>query len=683
MTKESQQPIILIVDDQPDNARLLVRVLSREGYRVLVVDNSAEALDVARERAIDLVLLDIMMPKMDGYEVCQRLKADAATESIAVIFVSALDQVLDKVRAFKVGGVDYVTKPFNTREVLARVQTHLALQQLRHDLEQQNARLAAEIAERERVEAALRRASAEQFRAIFEQAAVGLSHSSLDGGFIRVNQRLCDIVGYTQAELRQMAFQDITHPDDLGADLELMQALLAGQRQSYSLEKRYCRKDGAVIWGKLTASLKRTEQGDPEYFIGVVEDISRRKAAEAELRQSQESYQMITELSRDMISLHDMEGRYLYASAASYELLGYAPEDLIGRGAYEIIHPEDQKQVRREQVRLLETAQVTASVTHRILRADGVYLWFETVARVVTIPGKESGRQILAVSRDVTERKEMEAQLQAYTEDLERMVQEKIRELELTRAKMIQTAKLASLGEMATGVAHALNQPLTAILFDADYLMRIAEKAQAGEIELPLEELALIGQELMEDVQRSRRITDYLRTFRQLTRSATSLVDVNAPLEDSFILTESRLSQHRILVVRDLTPDLPQVLANPHQLEQVFLNLISNAEYALTEMERRVRADQVARENYEKRLEVATYAEDAGVVIAVRDNGCGIPEDAREKIFEPYFSTRPQAEGAGLSLYISRNIVREFGGDICFETAENEGTTFYVRLPVS
>lgn len=705
---------ILVVDDQPANVRLLVRTLEQEGYLVSVAHNGARALTEIHAHPIDLVLLDIMMPHTDGYEVCRQLKADATTRDIPVIFVSALDEVLDKVRAFDVGGVDYVTKPFRTQEVSARVRTHLELRYLRQNLERQNAQLQMEVAERRRVEQELKlyqgqlevrvqerthaleaeaaerqeieralQTSAEEFRAIFEQAAVGLSHSTLEGHFIRINRRLCDITGYTQAELRQMTFQDITHPADLTADLELMQELLDGGRPSYILEKRYVRKDGSVIWVKLTVSLKRTEQGDPEYFIGVVEDISRRKAAEAALRQSKEAYQMITELSRDLISLHDVEGRFLYASAVCVELLGYAPAMLTGHSAYEFIHPEAVESVQQHHRRVLSGEEIMPSFSYRIRRAGGDYIWFESIIRVADVPGMEPARQILAVSRDVTGRKQMEAQLQAHTENLERLVQEKIRELEQTRAKMIQTAKLASLGEMATGVAHVLNQPLTAMLFDADYLQRLAQRALTEGVPIPPAEVLEIGQDLQEDVQRSRRITDYLRAFRQLTKGATLLCNVNAPIEDSFILTESRLSQNHIFVTRNLAADLPEVLIHPHQLEQVLLNLISNAEFALAEMEARIKAGAVLRENYQKRLEVVSYAEAAQVVIEVRDNGCGIPEAIREQIFDPFFSTRPQVEGAGLSLYISQASVQEFGGTITFETEENLGTTFIIRIPAA
>jgi len=133
-----KQNNILVVDDTPDNLRLLVNLLTRHDYKVRPASSGAYALATSQRERPDLILLDIMMPDMDGYEVCQQLKAGEATRDIPIIFISALNDVFDKTNAFAQGGVDYITKPFEEAEVLARVQTHLALCQLRQELEQKN-----------------------------------------------------------------------------------------------------------------------------------------------------------------------------------------------------------------------------------------------------------------------------------------------------------------------------------------------------------------------------------------------------------------------------------------------------------------------------------------------------------------------------------------------------------------
>jgi PAS domain S-box-containing protein len=159
--------------------------------------------------------------------------------------------------------------------------------------------VAYDITEQKRAEAELKE-SEERFRATFEQAAVGIAHNALDGSWLRVNQRLCDILGYTREELLQKTFQEITYPDDLDADLEQTRRLLAGEINTFTMEKRYIRKDGSVVWINLTVSLVREPSGDPGYFIAVIEDISERKQVEGKLEEVREA-----ERSRIARDLHD------------------------------------------------------------------------------------------------------------------------------------------------------------------------------------------------------------------------------------------------------------------------------------------------------------------------------------------------------------------------------------------
>lgn len=168
-SKTGKKGTIVVVDDIHANLHLLTEILSREGYSVRPVPNGALALSSISSAPPDLVLLDIMMPEMDGYEVCARLKADPNMRDIPIIFISALHEVFDKVKAFELGGVDYITKPFHPEEVLARVSTHLALNRLQRHLEEQNAELQTEIHERKNAESALSSLNAELEQRVAER----------------------------------------------------------------------------------------------------------------------------------------------------------------------------------------------------------------------------------------------------------------------------------------------------------------------------------------------------------------------------------------------------------------------------------------------------------------------------------------------------------------------------------
>jgi C4-dicarboxylate-specific signal transduction histidine kinase len=279
------------------------------------------------------------------------------------------------------------------------------------------------------------------------------------------------------------------------------------------------------------------------------------------------------------------------------------------------------------------------------------------------------------------ELREQRERYRLLSENLEQRVVEKVRELELERAKAIQMDKLASLGQMATGVAHELNQPLTAISFEADYLKLVAQKSKVGVeggVQLPVgvDELAEVGDNLAGDVARCRRIIDHLRAFGRVSDRTLKPINLNDAVEGSLTLVGARLRHHDVQVELDLAPDLPPITADVNRLEQVFLNFISNAEYAMAE-----RA--ACEEGHRKLLSIATYRESSKVIAVVGDNGTGIPESVRERIFEPFFTTKPVGEGTGLGMSISYGIVTDFGGEIDFESRPNEGTTFTLRFPIA
>ncbi len=181
----------------------------------------------------------------------------------------------ERIRGFEVRGMDFISKPFQKEEVLARVRTHMELPNMQLHLVALVAKRTAEVIELK-----------ERFHVTFEQAAVGIAHVSPEGRFMRINQKFCDIVGYSEDEMLDLTFQDITHPDDLDADLEYVRQMLKGERETYSMDKRYYCKDGSTVWVNLTVSLLFDREGNPKYFISVIKDVSERKQAEIELKEA-------------------------------------------------------------------------------------------------------------------------------------------------------------------------------------------------------------------------------------------------------------------------------------------------------------------------------------------------------------------------------------------------------------
>jgi PAS domain S-box-containing protein len=260
-----------------------------------------------------------------------------------------------------------------------------------------------DITERRRTEEELR-ASEERFRATFEQAAVGVAHVGLDGTWLRVNNKLFEITGYPREELIQKTFQDITHPDDLGADLEQARQLLAGEIKNYSMEKRYIKMDGSTIWINLTGSLVREPSGEPAYFIAVIEDITERKRAEQAQSQSESRYRAVVEQSADGIYLVDAgTGRILETNPALQDMLGYGTDELQGMELHEIVAHDPEDVYANVERTLREGKRFIRERDYR--RKDGSVVEVEVAASAIDYGDKQV---ICAAIRDITERKRAE-----------------------------------------------------------------------------------------------------------------------------------------------------------------------------------------------------------------------------------------------------------------------------------
>ncbi|MBE9002141.1 response regulator [Nostoc sp. LEGE 12447] len=255
---------ILVVDDTPDNLRLLSAMLTQLGYEIRRVINGPTALKTAQAAPPDLILLDIMMPEMNGYEVCQHLKASEITRDIPVIFISALDEVFDKVKAFAVGGVDYITKPFSEEEVFARVENNLTIRRLQKQLTEQNLLLQQEISVseaarrgRQKAESALRLS---QF--YLDRFREPIFFVNSNAQLIYVNEAACQILGYSREKLLTMTVHDID--PNFPAETWHSQWQELRQKDSSSFESIHQTEDGRNLDVKITFSY--LEFKDQEYL---------------------------------------------------------------------------------------------------------------------------------------------------------------------------------------------------------------------------------------------------------------------------------------------------------------------------------------------------------------------------------------------------------------------------------
>ena len=275
--------------------------------------------------------------------------------------------------------------------------------------------------------AALLQESEERFRVTFEQAAVGIAHVSPEGRFLRFNRKFCEIAGYSWDELMALTFQELTHPDDLGADLQYTRQLLDGEIESFSLEKRYLRKDGEPIWANLTVSLLREETGKPKYFISVVKDISDRKQAEEALRHSQEIQQLAVAGAQLGIWSNDLVSGEIYWDARTREIFGVPTDERATLDlAFSLIHPDDREMAQAAFERAIETgSDGSYAEEKRIVHPDGQTRWISTKGDAVFADQNSVRRavKLVGVVQDITERKEAERHLKESRTRYRRLVE--------------------------------------------------------------------------------------------------------------------------------------------------------------------------------------------------------------------------------------------------------------------
>ncbi|MDR7563037.1 MAG: ATP-binding protein [Armatimonadota bacterium] len=270
------------------------------------------------------------------------------------------------------------------------------------------------------------------------------------------------------------------------------------------------------------------------------------------------------------------------------------------------------------------------------------------------------GRMVEVFNAMVAELQESRKRLQAYQEDLERMVAERTQQLEQTQARLVQSEKLAAIGQLVAGVAHELNNPLTSVLGYAQLL-------EAGELEGEDARRALGI--VLQEADRARRIVQNLLTFARQQARERGPVDVNAALEQTVALRRYELERAGVEFALDLACDLPPIEGDVYQLQQVFLNLINNAAQAFA--------------GGRGRIEIRTVHREGRVVVEVADTGPGIPPEHLHRIFDPFFTTKDVGQGTGLGLSISYGIVRDHGGEIYAENRPEGGARFVIELPVA
>jgi len=368
--------------------------------------------------------------------------------------------------------------------------------------------------------------------------------------------------------------------------------------------------------------------------------LYRLKKSEEDLRQSEEKYRLLFDTDPNPIFILEPKTlKILDANARAESQYGYGKEELLEMTFIDLEHEGEPQEIMSAFDGVMD-GRCFLFPKKRHQRKDHSLFFANVHICCARYVGKDA---LIATSTDITETVMKEAQL-------------------------IQASKLATLGEMATGIAHELNQPLNVIKIGSAFLL---ETIQAGK-ELNKKDLTTIAEEFNGEVDRASGIINHLRNFARTGNISKEKVFINDPIRGVFKVLAQQLKLREIEVKLHLDESLPPIMADNNRLEQVFVNLVTNARDALEEVSGRTRS-----------LEIRSFMEEGNVVVTVSDTGKGIPSGLLNKIFEPFFTTKEVGKGTGLGLSISYGIVRDYGGTITVHSEEGSGTTFRLEFAPS
>jgi PAS domain S-box-containing protein len=500
----------------------------------------------------------------------------------------------------------------------------------------------------------LRHDAEAQLRAIFDNAAVGIRLVDVAAGgiIVRANRAFHELLGYEEGELVGRGVFELTHPDDVPRNRALYDEVVAGRLPRFQLEKRYLRRDGNTVWARLTVSPVRNPGGEVQFVIGLVEDITARREAEErlaeqgrELAESMVAARAILDAAVDGIVTIDERGLIESANPAAERLFGYTAAEMVGNNV-SLLMPSP---YREEHDRYLESYLATG---HRKIigigrevvaqRKDGSTFPIDLgVAEV-----RQGGRRFfMGTIKDLTVRKQLEEQL-------------------------LHAQKMEAIGRLAGAVAHDFNNLLASITGYSEMLVdRLADTT-----------LRHGAQQIQRSAERGAALTRQLLAFSRRQELETELIDLNAVLLDLQDMMV-RLLGERVELVYRLADILSPLRADRGQLHQVLLNLVVNARDALDEGGRIIISTDNVDLPQERLRHGSVIPAGSWVCLSVADDGCGMSEQIRQRIFEPFYTTKEPGKGTGLGLSTVYGIVQQSGGGVLVDSEPGVGTTFEVYLP--
>lgn len=650
---------ILAIDDNRDNLLVLRAVLSDKlpDAKIITAHDGPSGLQMAMSEDPTVILLDIVMPGMDGYEVCKKLKADTLTQTIPVLFLTALRTDLDsRIKALEIGADGFLPKPFDEAELIAQIQAMTKVkvancqqmmekEQLLALVEERTRKLQQEIVERTQTEVALQESN-RLMESLLQTLPFPLDIVDQKGRILFMSPKMEQVVG--QDGVGKNCWTLYKDDQKQCTHCPLTEPIQVGKTSSIECQ--------GVVGGRIheifhTGMIYKGQEAMLEIFL----DITERKKAETALLDNEEKFRNLLELTSTVPWELDLESsKFTYMGRQIEQILGYSAASWKGLNIWiERLHPED----KEETVQFCEMEKRKGrnyDFIYRAIHKDGSYRWIRDVVSVVM--GSEAPIKLIGFMQDITRQKQLE------------------HEKEEMATKLQQAQKMEAIGTLAGGIAHDFNNILSVILGYTEMAKEdsLSDSAIVGDLDMVLE----AGNRAKNLVQQILAFSRQEQTKFGLFKPAHIVTETIKMLRPTFPST--------ININQDIEIFTSSIFADPSQFNQILVNLCTNAFHAMEKTGGDL--DICLKEIYlesgnlilEQNHNPGTY-----VQLSIRDSGHGIPKDVKDKIFDPYFTTKDPGKGTGMGLSIIHGIVKSFGGFIAFNSEMDKGSTFHVFIPLS
>ncbi|HEX8793779.1 MAG TPA: ATP-binding protein [Polyangiaceae bacterium] len=626
---------VLLVDDRHENLVTLQAVLERSDYVFVLAHSGDEALMAVLKYDVAVVLLDVAMPALDGFQTASLIRQRPAALHIPIIFVTGVMADIEHVfRGYQAGAVDYLTKPFDPNAVRAKVAAFVELWRHRRTIERTCAAL-HEVEHRERM------ALEALYQVTFEEAPIGIGHIDLQGRWLRVNPRLGEILGRPIAQLVRCPLRDQLLPGDGDRFDADVRGVIDGTRSRVHGEYRFLRPAGATVWVALTLSLIRDTEGRPVQ-LALMEDVTEEKRLAAALAASERRLAQLAEMGFIGVFEETREGRIEAANSAFLAMIGRsAGEVLAGRVSAHEHTPAECEAAEEQAWKALATTGVCKTYEREYVRKDGRRI-------TALVGGIGNDTRFVGCALDVTALKEVARERARVVRELEDSV----------RAR----------DDFLSLAAHELRGPLTPLMLRLDGLLNRTERNAVSTLDV-------------------ESFAEELRAMKRVASRVTQLVDN--------LLEASRMTVGRIpLEIEDV--DLSTVVREVvdrmrPQLARAECQLTLKASDGVVGRWDRARIDQIVSNLLSNAIKYGAHAPieievaSTGEVgsVEIRDHGIGIPREQQERIFERFERAAPVRHygGFGIGLWIVRKLVEAHGGTVQVESVPGVGSRFTVELP--